>query len=73
MRGRINRFSQGFTAEGLSVEESADVSGIVRSKLYQLIAQGALPARKVGKKTIILRAELMKFLESLPRAGVETA
>jgi excisionase family DNA binding protein len=74
MYGRINKlFPHGLMVEGLSVEESADVSGIGRSKLFELIAQGALPARKVGKKTIILRGELMTFLENLPRAGAGEA
>jgi excisionase family DNA binding protein len=59
--------------EGLSVVEAAEVSGIGRTKIFGLIAEGSLKARKVGHKTIILRSELMAFLENLPRADVTKA
>ena len=59
--------------EGLSIPEAVELSGIGRSKLYQFIAEGTLTARKVGAKTIILRHDLMKFLENLPMVGAEAA
>jgi hypothetical protein len=34
-----------------------------------LIANGLLPARQLGGKTVILRRELERFVESLPAAG----
>ena len=39
---------------------------IGRDKLYKLIKGGRLPARKLGRKTLILADDLRAFLESLP-------
>ena len=69
MHGRINKIYREVQAEGLSPEEAAVVAGLGRTTVFKLIAEGALPARKVGKKTIVLRADLMRFLEELPRAA----
>lgn len=65
MQGRVCK-------EGLSITETAEVSGIGRTRIFELIATGALPARKAGHKTLILRSELLAFLENLPRADVTT-
>ena len=43
--------------------------GVGRDKLYGLIREGKLPARKLGRKTLILAADLDAFLASLPRLG----
>ena len=43
--------------------------GVGRDKLYRLIREGKLPARKLGRKTLILRSDLEAFLESLPKMG----
>ena len=55
--------------EGLSIAEACAVAGIGRTKLYQAIADGTLLARKLGKRTIILRTDLRAFLSSLPAAA----
>jgi excisionase family DNA binding protein len=52
--------------EGLSIMEACAVAGIGRTKLYQAIADGSLIARKYGKRRIILRDDLRKFLFALP-------
>jgi excisionase family DNA binding protein len=52
--------------EGLSITEACDVAGIGRTKIYQAISEGQLTARKFGKRTLILRTELQRFLDSLP-------
>jgi excisionase family DNA binding protein len=54
--------------EGLSVGEACRVAGIGRTKLYQAIAEGELKARKLGKRTLILRGDLQRFLKNLPEA-----
>lgn len=36
------------------------------TRLYQAINAGDLPAKKYGKRTIILHNDLMNFLENLP-------
>ena len=55
-----------FQREGLSVSEACRVAGIGRTKIYEAIADGRLKARKFGKRTLILRADLQAFLASLP-------
>jgi hypothetical protein len=52
---------------GFSLKEAAHVSGLSRSLLYVAIGQGALPARKCGARTLILAADLRRFLHNLPR------
>ena len=42
------------------------VAGIGRTKLYEAIGAGQLEARKYGKRTLILRDDLRRFLTSLP-------
>jgi hypothetical protein len=74
MYGRINKFSrEALSIEGLSIVAAAEIAGIGRTKIFEFIGTGALPARKVGKRTIILRGDLMAFLDELPRAGAGTA
>lgn len=48
-----------------SVKETSQATGIGLTKLYQLINSGALKARKIGKRTIILKEDLEIFLSSL--------
>lgn len=38
-----------------------------RSRLYEDLASGALPARKLGDRTIILHEEYISYLDALPR------
>lgn len=52
-----------------SVPEAVSVTGISRSLLYLEIAAGRLPARKLGRRTVILREDLQAFLKALPAAG----
>ncbi len=49
----------------LSIEEVRAATGLGRTKLYSLINEGRLPARKVGKRTLILSQDLQAFLSSL--------
>ena len=55
-----------FEKEGLSVTEACSIAGVGKTKLYEAISAGQLMARKCGKRTIILRADLHQFLSSLP-------
>jgi excisionase family DNA binding protein len=52
--------------QGLTLEQASTVSGIGRTKLYEAIGNGKLTARKFGKRTIILRNDLLNFLAALP-------
>jgi len=55
-------------AEGLSYEEAAVVAGIGRSTLYVETREGRLIARKIGNRSVILRADLLDWLRSRPLA-----
>lgn len=52
--------------EGFSIGEACTVAGIGRTKIYEAISEGRLKARKFGKRTIVLRADLQAFLSNLP-------
>lgn len=52
--------------EGLSIPEACAVAGVGRTKIYEAIEDGRLKARKLGKRTIILRTDLQDFLQTLP-------
>ena len=52
--------------EGLSLPAACKIAGLGRTTVYQAIADGQLVARKVGKRTIILRGDLQNFLLALP-------
>lgn len=54
----------------LSVAEAATHARVSRSKLYLLIAAGALPVRKLGARTLVNRAELDALID---RSVVVTA
>jgi excisionase family DNA binding protein len=46
--------------------EAASLLSISRSRLYELIATGEIRARKSGGATLIERAELERYVDSLP-------
>ena len=52
--------------QGLSVTEASHIAGIGRTKLYEAIGAGQLAVRKFGKRTIVLRDDLARFLAALP-------
>ncbi len=53
----------------LSIAEATRIIGIGRSTLYSVIKEGRLPVRKLGKRTLILRADLERFIATLPTKG----
>ena len=50
-----------------SPSEGAQVLGISRSKIYELIAANDLKVIKLGSRTLILHSELVRFLASCAR------
>ncbi len=62
-----------FRREGLSVPEACRVAGIGRTTLYAALSSGALPARKLGRRIIILRSDLTDYLAGLPTFGGQRA
>jgi excisionase family DNA binding protein len=41
----------------------------VRDKVYGLIREGKLKARKVGRRTLVTSTDLQEFLQALPTLG----
>ncbi|MCQ2005701.1 helix-turn-helix domain-containing protein [Rhizobium sp. NRK18] len=53
----------------LSIAQTARLLGIGRSTLYCIIKEGRLPVRKLGKRTLILREDLERFIAALPASN----
>ena len=49
-----------------SIPEACSLARIGRTALYQAINRGDLPARKRGKRTLILHDDLCRYVQSLP-------
>jgi excisionase family DNA binding protein len=54
-----------------TIAEACVRSGIARSTIYELIKTGQLPARKCGRRTLILDRDLRRCLHSLPAIKVK--
>lgn len=48
-----------------NIEQTCQLTGLGRTRLYEAISTGHLPAKKFGKRTIILKDDLYNFLNSL--------
>ena len=49
---------------GLTIEEAAESTGIGRNTMRKLIGWGKLPILKLGRKTIIRKDALERFMEA---------
>jgi len=49
----------------LTIEEVCEATGLGRTKVYEAIGTGALPAKKWGKRTLVLKSDLEAFISSL--------
>lgn len=50
----------------LTIPETCEMLKLGRTRLYSLISQGDITARKIGKKTLIEKTELERWVASLP-------
>lgn len=48
------------------IEDAAGLLGVSRSTVFALVADGQIPARKIGRATVIRHADLLAFLEAAP-------
>lgn len=55
-------------ALALGMAEAAERVGLSRSQLYEEAAEGRLVTRKVGRRRLVLVADLDSWLAALPRA-----
>jgi excisionase family DNA binding protein len=46
--------------------DAAAALGVARSHVYELLARGELHGRKIGRRTVILHDELVRYLDSRP-------
>ncbi|URD60468.1 helix-turn-helix domain-containing protein [Sphingomonas sp. KRR8] len=51
----------------LRVNDAAAYIGLSRSRLYELIADGVIEARKLGARTVVPTSSLRAFVEAAPR------
>jgi excisionase family DNA binding protein len=50
----------------LKISEACSIARIGRTRLYEAIKTGSLRARKHGKSTLIMRDDLLEWLNDLP-------
>ena len=55
-----------FSPMAVSVNEAAKIAGASRTALYEALQRKELRAKKNGRRTIILREELKRYLANLP-------
>jgi len=53
---------------GFSLKEAGELSGLGQTSLFQAMKEKRLLGRKYGRRTIILRDDLVAFLQSLDHA-----
>jgi excisionase family DNA binding protein len=49
-----------------SINDCCRLASVGRTKLYELIANGEIPVRKIGRKTLIAAPDLLDWIERLP-------
>jgi excisionase family DNA binding protein len=52
-----------------SIAEVIALTGLGRDKIYRVINEGKLTAKKCGRRTLITASDLQAFLERLPTIG----
>jgi excisionase family DNA binding protein len=56
----------------LKISEVCSASRIGRTRVYEAIKRGELPARKNGKSTLVLYADVVEWLNRLPAISPRT-
>ena len=72
MEGRIpENQKSGISTEplALTIPQAVKCSGLSRSFLYRKFASGEVPRLKAGKRVLILRADLIQYLQTIRQAG----
>ena len=68
----ISQQSKPCTKMTLSVNEAAELIGISRPKMYDLLRDGTLPSIHVGKKIVISKQAVIDWLSEGDNNGKET-
>jgi excisionase family DNA binding protein len=53
-----------------TIADSAKVSGLGRTTIYEAIGAGKLEARKAGNRTLVVADSLRSFVANLPAADI---
>ena len=48
----------------LTVTEAAKILGISRTTAYESVGRGEIPARRFGRRIVVVRSELERLLDS---------
>lgn len=57
------------TKIAVTIPDAVAMTGISRSSIYKLFAEGKLSRRKNGKRSLILVEDLERVVKSLPEAA----
>lgn len=52
-----------------TIPEACEVSGLGRTKLYELIGNGRLDTRTIGRRRLVVVRSLTGLLEAIPRTS----
>ena len=52
-----------------TIAQAAEAAATGKTALYEALGSGELSARKRGRRTLILAADLHRWLEKLPRSN----
>jgi excisionase family DNA binding protein len=67
---RVPANSKGYSMDivpiAVSINEACKWAGIGRSSIYQAIRRGELPIRKSGRRSLVLMADLQRWISELP-------
>ena len=50
------------------IEEAVRLTGVTRTQLYNLLAEGKVQAKKSGRRTLVLMDGLRAYVDGLPSA-----
>jgi excisionase family DNA binding protein len=53
-----------------TVPEAVKATGLARTRLYEMAAEGRITFRRAGRRTVILADDLRNLLASLPPAPI---
>ena len=56
----------------LSILEAQKIIGLGKTKLYELINTGEIPAKKLGNRTLIAKNDLKDFIDQLESYPVKS-
>ena len=54
-----------------TISQCCRMAAIGRTKFYELVANGEIPVRKIGKKTLVAAADLRDWVKRLPNVEIK--